>query len=72
MDYKPISCSLYDQLESYSIKKKNVELIYFDENLCENNISGIIENIYSKNNSEFLKINSTVIRLDKIKSISSK
>jgi len=72
MDYKPINCNLYDQIESYAVKKNNVDIIYLDEELKKEKISGKVENIYSNQNSEFLTISNINIRLDKIKSISEK
>lgn len=71
MKYQPISCSLYNRIESLAIGKKNVEIIYSDDK--ENNtIFGKIENIFSKEKAEFLRINNIEIRLDQIKTISER
>lgn len=70
MKYQPISCSLYDRIESLSVLKKKVCVNYLSSNLIEESICGVIDNLYSKDNSEFLVINGISIRLDKIKSIS--
>jgi len=71
MKYQPINCSLYDRIESLAIGKKYIEIIYSDDK--ENKtIFGKIENIYSKEKAEFLRINSIEIRLDQIKTISER
>ncbi len=46
MEYEPVSCSLYDRIESLAVYKKNVEVIYSDH-LESKTICGKIENIYS-------------------------
>jgi transcriptional antiterminator Rof (Rho-off) len=68
MSYQPISCGLYDRIESLAVGKNNVELIYSD-GIENKTISGKIENIYSKNKAEYLRINNIEIRLDQIKTI---
>jgi transcriptional antiterminator Rof (Rho-off) len=69
MKYEPISCSLYDRIESLAIKKLKVKLEYLDEQNQTKEISGVIENVFSKDNSEFLVVGGKKIRLDFIKSI---
>jgi transcriptional antiterminator Rof (Rho-off) len=71
MKYQPISCSLYDTIESYAVSKKNVEVIYSDE-AERKTISGKIEDIFSKEKSEYLRIGKIEIRLDQIKTINEK
>ena len=70
MKYQPVSCSLFDRIESLSVLKKMIKIIYFDNDENEKSISGIIANIFSKDGAEFLVIGENSIRLDKIKSIS--
>lgn len=69
MKYQPISCSLFDRIEFLSVMKKNVKIIYLDNEEIEKSASGIISNIFSKEGAEFLEIENNSIRLDKIKSI---
>ena len=69
MKYQPISCSLYDRIESLAVTCKKVQ-INLIEKKSDVSIIGIIHNVYSENNTEFLLINETKIRLDNIKSIS--
>ena len=71
MKYIPISCSLYDRIESLAIGKKYVDVIYSDD-IENKTLSGKIENIYSKDKAEYLRINSIEIRLDQIIKISER
>lgn len=71
MKYQPISCSLYDRIESLAIGKKYIEVIYSDD-IENKTISGKIENIYSKDKAEYLRIDSIEIRLDQIKTINER
>lgn len=70
MKYQPISCSLYDRIESLSVLKKKVEINYIVSKDDDKSTSGIINNIFSKDGAEFIELNNTIIRLDMIKSIS--
>lgn len=70
MKYQPINCSLYDRIESLAVVHRKVKLVYSDESETNKTIMGIINNVFSENNAEYLLINETKIRLDKIKSIS--
>lgn len=69
MKYESISCSLYDRIESLAVLKKNVKLAFVNEDNVDQFIVGEIANILSRDNAEFLIINNSEIRLDKIKSI---
>jgi len=69
MKYKPVNCSLYDRIESLAISKLKVRLEYLDKQSQIDEISGIIDNVISKNNAEYLVIGNKEIRLDFIKSI---
>ncbi|MEE9432369.1 MAG: hypothetical protein V3V16_15085 [Melioribacteraceae bacterium] len=69
MNYKQISCDLYDRIESLSVLRKLVEIIYLSENDKSLKVEGFISDVYSKDTAEFLTMNDLSIRLDKIKSI---
>lgn len=63
--YEPISCDFYDELEAYSILKKEVEIFYENENGTTTSVFGKIKNLYSKDNTEYLLLdNGKEIRLD--------
>ena len=65
MKYTPISCNLFDRIESLAVKSKNVKVKYQDgEN--EKVTTGMIKNVFSKDKAEFLLINDIIIRLDMI------
>lgn len=70
MKYKPISCSLYDRIESLAVLKKSIRIIFINDDKTEEIIDGQIKNVFSRDNAEFLLINNSEIRLDQIKSIS--
>lgn len=69
-NYKPISCSFYDQLETFAVKKTKLEIIYLENN--ENKkIEAFINNFKTLNKEEFLILSNTLeIRLDNIIKIS--
>lgn len=69
MDYQRISCTLFDRIENLAVLKKKVKITYLNEKNIFDFQNGIITNILSENNSEFLSINNIKIRLDKIQSI---
>ena len=70
MKYQPISCNLYDRIESLAVLKKNIKIILINDDKTEELIEGKISDVFSKDSAEFLVINDSKIRLDKIKSIS--
>ncbi len=71
--YTCISCELYDQLELFSLQKKEILLEYYDEKNNIQKIETIITNLITKNKEEFLITDlEQKIRLDKIISIHQK
>ena len=70
MKYEPISCSLYDRIESLAVLKTNVKIRFINKDKAEEIIEGNINNVFSRDKAEFLLINNSEIRLDQIKSIS--
>lgn len=65
-EYKPISCSSYDEFESLSVMKTPVEIIYLNEGL-KKTVNGFIVDVFSKNSAEYIKMDSGEnIRLDTI------
>lgn len=66
--YQSISCSYYDQLEAYAVKRTQCIIVHDDNG--EKTISGIIVDVFAKEGAEYLKLNNgTVIRLDYLISI---
>lgn len=70
MKYQPISCNIYDRIESLAVKHQMVEIVFKNQHNNEVQIAGKIENVYSENKAEYLLINKNIIRLDKIIKIS--
>ncbi len=70
MNYKQISCDLYDRIESLSVFKKIVEIVYWSESDKHEKVKGFISDVFTKEKAEFLTINDLSIRLDKIATIS--
>ncbi|MBP9888526.1 MAG: hypothetical protein KBF93_19685 [Leptospiraceae bacterium] len=63
--YEPISCDFYDELEAFSILKKEVEIFYEDENGLTCSVFGRIKDLYSRDKIEYLLLeNGKEIRLD--------
>lgn len=71
MTYKPVSCNFFDRLESLAVKKEKVRIKYFKNKNEEIQVDGIIENIYSKDKAEYLKVDRHNIRLDSIISVNN-
>lgn len=63
--YEPISCDFYDELEAFSILKKEVEVFYEDESGLTASVFGIIKDLYSRDKVEYLLLDTgKEIRLD--------
>ena len=72
-DYRPISCDYYDELTWFSTQKKEVEIVYLDQNALEQRISDQITDLQTKNKEEFLITASGLsIRLDRLVSVGGK
>jgi transcriptional antiterminator Rof (Rho-off) len=61
VDYIPVSCDFYDELTNAILKKNYVKLITEDEEIV-----GLLQDVYTKNKEEFCIINDQAIRLDRI------
>ena len=68
MKYNPISCNLFDRIESLAVTGKKVKINYHDKE-DKNEIEGKIKNVFSRDKAEFLLINDVSVRLDMIISI---
>jgi Rho-binding antiterminator len=71
MKYRPISCSLYDQLERFAVGKQSVDLIYRSE--AGNQTDELITlktrilDVFSRNKQEFIRLEGgEEVRLDLI------
>ncbi|MCH8568872.1 MAG: hypothetical protein LAT67_11435 [Balneolales bacterium] len=70
MNYEPIACRLYDELERIIIEKREVELVYETETGmldAPQQRSARIVDIYTRDKQEFIRLeDGTEIRLDRL------
>lgn len=72
-DYKPISCSLHDVLESIAVLRETADIVYEDETGRQHHVKSHIRDIYSKSREEFLVLDDgTEIRLDRLRLVNEK
>jgi Rho-binding antiterminator len=72
-NYEPISCDFYDELEAFSILKKEVEIFYEDESGEAVSVFGKIKDLYSRDKQEYLLLDSGIeIRLDSLVRVDNK
>lgn len=71
--YKPISCSFYDELELFALRKMKVEIIFKNEEAKEQRTRSSIKTIETSKGEEFLILaNGEKLRLDKLVSVNGK
>jgi len=72
-DYKPISCDFHDELETLAVRRRKCEITYRDISGNPVTVEDWIEDIYTKDKEEFLKLKSgLVIRLDRLIEVDGK
>lgn len=65
--YQPIDCNYYDRLEAWATLRTVCRILYRDENDQQQEISAIIEDVYTALKVEYMRLdNGLVIRLDKL------
>ncbi|MDX1960578.1 MAG: hypothetical protein SFU98_18550 [Leptospiraceae bacterium] len=71
--YEPISCEFYDELEAYSIMKKEVEIFYEDESGNSVSTFGRIKDLFIRDKTEYLVLDTgKEIRLDNLIRVDNK
>ncbi len=60
--YKPVSCNLYDELANAILLHTSISITTIDNE----EITGYIKDIYTKDKEEFCVINDILLRLDNI------
>ena len=71
--YESISCDFYDELEAFSILKKEVEIFFEDESGLTTSAIGKIKDLYSRDKVEYLLLDSgKEIRLDLLVRVDNK
>ena len=71
--YTPISCSFYDRLEAWAVRREHVE-IQFRRNDSDTIqlVSGVIADVFSKDNAEYLIVSTgEKIRLDRLVAVNN-
>jgi Rho-binding antiterminator len=64
--YKPVSCSLYDELELAIMRKTQIEIVYMEEDE-EITVEATPIDIYSREGAEFIVFDDGLeLRLDKV------
>lgn len=71
--YIPISCSYYDRLEAWAVRREIVTINYTKSEDGEpQSIQGVIVDLYSKEKAEYLRLNTgETIRLDALQSVNN-
>lgn len=65
--YEPVDCGFHDQLLAWATLRQPVQIVYVDEHGEESEMTDTIDDVYTKDKSEFLRVkNGTDIRLDKL------
>ena len=73
MQYQPISCNFYDELEALATLRKNCEIVYRNEQEELNTTSGIIKDLYIREKVEYLLLDHGMeIRLDRLNTVDGK
>ena len=66
--YVPIDTDVVDNLEHYALDKIRVRIAYVDESGAAAELNGLIEEVYTKDHAEFLRMEGgRTLRLDQIK-----
>lgn len=72
-NYKQVSCSLYDGVESLAVNKKRVKLVYLDSANQRTEVENFIADVFSREKAEYIRLgDGTEIRLDKLIEIDGK
>lgn len=71
--YTPISCSFYDRLEAWAVRRERVEIQFrSQENDAVQHVTGIIADLFSKDKAEYLIVSTgEKIRLDWLISVNN-
>lgn len=73
MEYKPIDCGLYDELELLALKKEKTVIKFTDEHGKIKICNSVITDLFSENKVEYIKLTEDqVIRLDNLVEVNGK
>ncbi len=72
MDYKPIDCNFYDELEALATLRKMAKITYMQEGVMQT-VHAIITNLYTQNHVEYMTLSDGhVVRLDTLIEVDGK
>ena len=72
MDYIPINCNFYDELEALATLGKKCDILFLREE-ARVTLTGVIKDLYTREGVEYLKMDSGLeIRLDKLVQVDGK
>lgn len=73
MDYRPIDCNFYDELEAIATLGREAHLLYKKADGTSGEAVGKIVNLFAKNKEEFLVLDTGFeLRLDHLISVNDK
>ena len=64
--YRPIDCSLHDQLEAAATLRRTVQIVYERDGETIETADRILD-IFTRDGAEFLKLSATEVRLDDLR-----
>ena len=72
MNYTPVNCNFYDELEALATLGKRSEIIFLADG-ARVTVTGVIKDLYTRDGVEYLKMDSgLVIRLDQLAQVDGK
>lgn len=73
LEYVPVDCNYYDELEALATKKKEIEIMHLSETGVRLRKYGMIKTFFIKDKAEFMELlDGTTIRLDRLISADGK
>ena len=64
--YRPIDCSLHDQLEAAATLRRTIHIVYERDGEIVETADRILD-IFTRDGAEFLKLSTTEVRLDELR-----
>lgn len=72
-NYRPVACSLHDELEALATLRRECRIAFRGENENAETVTDVIADIFTRAREEFLRLrHGAIIRLDRIISIDDK
>lgn len=66
-DYRPIACSLHDELQLRAMRRSTCSVEWSDESGAPRSIRGVVVDVFARDGVEYLKLDDGLeIRLDRL------